>query len=126
MIKNLSSRSAKYWIRAEEVYNERYKIYLVSTPVERISLTFVKDQETRKDEYSKVKAIIMEMILKAIPTELATEAAQKRYDDPIEVMMMIMTRYQPGSRSEKEALLQRITNPEMFWTEEQALPTLKM
>jgi hypothetical protein len=41
-------------------------------------------------------------------------------------MMMIMTRYQPGSRSEKEALLQRITYPEACWTVEQALPALKM
>ena len=39
---------------------------------------------------------------------------------------MIMSKYQPGSKKEKEMLLQQITNPEVGWTEEQALTTLKM
>ena len=86
----------------------------------------IQNPETSKDEYLKVKAIVVEMILKAIPTDLATEAVQKRYEEPIEVTMMIMAKYQPGSTSEKEALLQRITRPEVCWKEEEALPALKM
>ena len=51
LIKNLSKRAAKYWTQVEEVVNERSKIYLVSTPVERIKLAFAKDPEMSKDEY---------------------------------------------------------------------------
>ena len=81
--------------------NERYKRYLILIPVERLKLEFTKDEETGKEEYSKVKVIIMETPLKAIPKDLATEATQNRLDEPMEVMLTIMARYQPGSRKEK-------------------------
>ena len=60
-----------------------------------------KDAELGKEEYSRVKAIIMEMILKSIPKELATEATQKRLEEPNEVTLTIMSKYQPGSKKEK-------------------------
>ena len=68
----------------------------------------------------------MEMILTSTPKELATEATQKRLEEPTEVTLMIVSKYQPGNKKEKEMLLQQITNPEVGWTEEQALTTLKM
>jgi hypothetical protein len=83
-----------------------------SSLVDRLTLEFKEDEELGKEEYSKVKAIIREMITKAIPKDLRTEEVQKRYEDPTEVMMMIMVKYQPGSRKEKEALLQQIQSPE--------------
>jgi hypothetical protein len=61
------------------------------------------NKELDKEEYSKVKAVIKEMILKAIPKELADEVTQKRYENPAEIMLMIMVKYQPGTRKEKEA-----------------------
>ena len=94
--------------------------------MERLKLEPMKDPELRKEEYSKVKAIIMEMVLKSIPLDLAKEATQKRLDEPTEVTLMIMTRYQPGSRKEKEMLLQQITSPEVGWTAEQSLSNLKL
>ena len=63
------------------------------------------------------------MLLKAIPKDLVTEAV---HEDPMKVMLMIMVKYQPGSKKEKEALLQQITNPEACWHEERALATLNM
>ena len=48
------------------------------------------------------------MILKAIPKEIVTEAIQKRYKDPIQVMLLIMIKYQPGSRREREVILNQI------------------
>jgi len=106
-------RSSKYWTKLEEVVEEKYKRFLKLTPTERLKLEPMKDPELCKDEYSKVEAIIMEMILKSIPLDLATEATQKRLDEPTEVTLMIMTKYQPGSRKEKEMLLQQTTNPEV-------------
>ena len=41
---------------------------------------FEDDEEASKEEYSKVKAIIVEMLLKAIPKELATESQTLRLD----------------------------------------------
>lgn len=55
-----------------------------------------------------------------------TEAVQKRHEDPVAVMLMIVVKYQPGSRKEKEALLQQIQNPDVCWKEEKAFSTLKM
>ena len=48
------------------------------------------------------------MILKVIPKDIVTEAVQKRYKDPIQVMLLIMIKYQPGSRKEREAILNQI------------------
>jgi len=93
VIKNMSKRSSKYWSRLDEVIDERYKEFLKMTPTERLKLEPMKDPELCKEGYSKVKAIIMEMILKSIPLDLATEAAQKRLEEPTELMLMIMTKY---------------------------------
>ena len=105
---------------------KRYKKFLSSKPVEKLTLEFKEDEELAKEEYSKVKATIQEMIMKALPKGLKTEAVQKRYATPEAVMLMIMVKYQPGTRKEKEALLQQIQNPESCWKEEKALSNLKM
>ena len=106
VIKNLSRRSSKYWQRLEEVVEERCKKFLGSKPVEKLTLEFKEDEELDKEEYSKVKATIQEMIMKALPKGLKTEAIQKRCATPEAVMLMIMVKYQPGTRKEKEALLE--------------------
>ena len=121
VIKNLSKRSARYWTRLEDVVEERYKIFLMSKPVEKLKLEFKEDDELSKEEYSKVKSIIQEMIMKALPTSLKTEAVQKRYSDPKAIMLMIMVKYQPGTRKEKEALLQQIQDPPQSWKKESEL-----
>ena len=74
----------------------------------------------------KVKATIQEMIMKALPKELKTEAVQKRYSNPEAVMLMVMVKYKPGIRKEKEALLQQIQNPPQSWNKEIALNHLKL
>ena len=74
VIKNLSKRSSRYRQRLEEIVEERYKKFLSSKPVEKLTLEFKEDEDLVKDEYSKVKATIQEMIMKALPKGLKTEA----------------------------------------------------
>ena len=126
VVKNLSKRSSKYWMRLEEIVEERYKKFLSSKPVEKLTLEFNEDEELAREEYSKVEATIQEMIMKALPKGLMTEAVQKRYSNPEAVLLMIMVKYQPGTRKEKEALLEQIQNPESSWKEEKALSNLEM
>ena len=78
VLKNLSKRSSKYWTRLEDVVEERYKTFLMSKPEERPKLEFKEDEELAKEEYSKVKSVIQEMIMKALPKGLMTEAVQRR------------------------------------------------
>jgi hypothetical protein len=125
-IKNLSKRSSKYWTRLDDVVEERYKIYLMSKPVEKLTLEFKEDDELSKDEYTKVKSVIQEMITKALPKGLRTEAVQKRYSDPEATMLMIMIKYQPGSRKEKEALLQQIQEPPQSWQKGRSIVQLEV
>ena len=94
--------------------------------MEKLKLEFKEDEELSKEEYSKVKSVIQEMIMKALPKSLRTEAVQKRCSDPEAIMLMVMVKYQPGTRKAKEALLQQIQNPEECWNEEQARTTLKL
>lgn len=101
VIKNLSKRSAKYWTRLEKVVEERYKKFLSSKPVDELKLEFKEDEELSKEEYSKVKAVIQEAIMKAFPKYLMTESVQKRHGDLAAAMLVVMVKYQPGTRKEK-------------------------
>ena len=96
------------------------------SPIERINTEFKDDEDANTEEFSRVKAIITEIDLKTIPKEIVAEAVQKSYDDPTKVMLLIMIKYQPGSRREKEALLQQISCPEFCGSDERAPTTLKM
>ena len=122
----MSKGSSKYWTRLEEVVEERYKKFLSSKPVEKLTLEFKEDDELSKEEYAKTKAVIQEMIMKALPKSLMTEAVQKRYSNPEAVMLMVIVKYQPGTRKEKEALLQQIQYPSQSWKKERALSHLKL
>ena len=126
VMKNLLKRASKYRTILESTVEEMYKRYLKSSPAERLRLNFKEDEEASKDEYSKVRAIVNEMLLKASPKDLVTEAVQKRLEGPMKVTLMIMVKYHLGSKKEKEALPKQITHPETCWNEERALTTLKM
>ena len=56
-----------YWTLAEKIVDERYKEHLLLSPMEEISKEVKDHSEADKEEFSRVKAIIHEMILKAIP-----------------------------------------------------------
>ena len=126
VICNLSRRAKQYWLLDEKIVSERYKSHLLMTPIEKLTKEIKDHEEADKEVYAKIKSIIHEMILKAIPKEIATEATQKRFEEPINLMLLIMIKYQPGSRKEKEAILQQIGSPEAGWTEEKALANLKL
>ena len=126
MICNLSKRAKIYWTLVEKIVNERYKDHLLLSPAVKLNKDFKDHEEADKEEFSRVKAIIHEMILKALPKEVVTEAIQKRYKDPIQVMLLIMIKYQPGSRKEREVILNQIGYPEVGWTEEKALTNLRL
>ena len=49
---------------------ERYKDYLLLSPVEKINRDFKEDEETDKEEFNRVGTIILQMLLKAIPMTL--------------------------------------------------------
>jgi len=69
VIQNHSKRSSKNWTRLEEVVEERCKKFLSSKPVEKLMLELKEDEELSKEEYSKVKTVIQEMIMKALPND---------------------------------------------------------
>ena len=93
MICNLSKRAKTYWTLVEKIVNERYKDHLLLSPVEKLNKDFKDHEEADKEEFSRVKAIINEMILEAIPKDIVTEAVQKRYEDPVQVMLLTMVKY---------------------------------
>ena len=49
------------------------------------------------------------MLLKSMPKDLAAEAITKRLENPMKILLMVMIKYQPGGRREREALLSQIT-----------------
>ena len=74
VICSLPKKAKTYWTLVEKIVDERYKDYLLLSPVEKISKEEKDHEEADKEEFSRVKAIIHEMILKAIPKDIVTEA----------------------------------------------------
>jgi hypothetical protein len=126
VICNLPKRAKEYWTLVKEIVNERYKEHLMLSPVEKLSKEFTDHAEAAIEDFARVKAIIHEKILKALPKEIVTEAIQKRYKDPIQVMLLIMIKYQPGSGKEREVILNQIGYPEVGWNEEKAFTNLRL
>jgi hypothetical protein len=54
----------------EKSNEERYKKHLALSSVERIRTEFKDDEDANKEEFKRDKAIITEMLLKAIPKNL--------------------------------------------------------
>ena len=124
-ISNLSRKASIYWQRTLEVVQGRYNKHLESTPLGRLDMEYSEEPEEKAKEYTKVRSVIAEMLLKALPKDLSAEAITKRLEDPMKILLLVMIKYQPGGRREREALLNQITNPESCWTEEQALEAVR-
>lgn len=77
---------------------ERYKKYLTSTPLERLELKHEKKEIEEEEKYERLSVVIFEMLLRALPSSIATEAIAKRMKDPTEVMLFVMIKYKPGGR----------------------------
>ena len=97
---NLSRRAGQYWKRTIEVVNERYKIHQEATPLNKLTMTYEEVEEETDPRLSKVRSVITEMLLKALPKDLSAEAITKRLDDPMKILHFIMVKYQPGGRKE--------------------------
>ena len=69
-----------------------------------MSKEFPTEEVEKKEKHEKTRSIITEMLLKAIPKDLASEAIAKRLDNPTKILLLIMVKYQPGGRKEREAL----------------------
>jgi hypothetical protein len=124
-ITNLSRRTNEFWTKGMEVVKLRYEDYLKATPIERLTLEFPVEDIEVNPVYEKTRSTITEMILKAIPKDLASEATTKRLDNPLKILLLIMIKYQPGGRKEREAILKDITNPEACWYEDKALEAIR-
>jgi hypothetical protein len=70
VICNLSKRARQFWTLVERKVAESYKKYLLLSPVEKINRDFKEDEDTNKEEFNRVKAIINELLIKAIPNDL--------------------------------------------------------
>ena len=120
-----SKRSTEFWTKSIEVVQERYQEHLKATPIQKLIMEFeAQDIEVNKD-YEKLRSVVTEMLLKALPKSLAAEAITKRLDNPLKILLMILIKYQPGGRKEKEAILHQITNPEVCWNEEKTLEEIR-
>jgi hypothetical protein len=124
-ISNLSKRAGKIWKQGLLVVGKRYQKHLEATPLERLQMEHAEEEIEVDVKYEKVRNVITEMLLRAIPKNLAAEAITKRLDNPLKITLLIVIKYQPGGRKEREAILTQITNPEACWSEDKALEGIR-
>ena len=73
-ISNWSKRAGEFWKQGFELVGRRYQSYLEATPLERLEMEHIKEEIEVDDKYEKIRSVIAEMLLKAIPKSLAAEA----------------------------------------------------
>ena len=62
MSSNLSKKATNYWKIVERVVDERCQKHWVSSPAEKLNSEYKDDEEEKKEEYSKERAIIIEAL----------------------------------------------------------------
>ena len=50
-------------------------------------MTYSEEPEEKAKEYGKVRSVVAEMLLKALPKDLSEEAITKRLEDPMKILL---------------------------------------
>jgi len=124
-INNLSKRAGEFWKEGLELVSRRYQAYLEATPLQRLEMEHIEEEIEVDEKYAKVRSVLTEMLLKAIPKSISAEAITKRLENPLQILLLVIVKYQPGGRREREAVLSQITNPEVCWSEDKALEGIR-
>ena len=113
MIGDLSTSAADWWNSTMQLTLEIYKVWLASTPLERLRLKPPNPVDPTKfrngSQIQRLEQRVTTILLPSIPSELRHDLISARQLWPSAILYRILRSYQPGGWGERSMLLTELT-----------------
>ena len=113
MIGDLSTSAADWWNSTMQSTLEVYKVWLASTPLERLRLKPPNPVDSTKfrngHQIQRLEQRVTTILLPSIPLELRHDLISARQLWPSAILYRILRSYQPGGWGERSMLLTELT-----------------
>ena len=113
MIGDLSTSAADWWNSTMQSTLEVYKVWLASTPLERLRLKPPNPVDSTKfrngSQIQRLEQRVTTILLPSIPLELRHDLISARQLWPSAILYRILRSYQPGGWGERSMLLTELT-----------------
>ena len=126
---DISESSSVWWREVMKVVEDCYDRWLMSSPLERLSIEPVETESLGSSRWVRVNARAASMLLAAMGEDLRGDMVARRCTQScVKMMFRVFTYYQPGGSAERTDVLKRLQNPLDYAagdTLEQALKTVR-
>ena len=110
MLRDLSSRSWRWWDRVYEAALKHYHDYQQADPLSRGLLRPDLPEDLRHHTFARLESRAVSMILHAVPESVSSQALATRSLSTVGLLFQILKQYQPGGLGERQELLKSLTD----------------
>ena len=114
LMADISSTSSVWWSSVLRSAEDAYQRWLTATPLQRLRLRVVPEEQTALWPRTAQRAITM--LLTAIPEEVRCELISSRKLDVAEIVFKLFTVFQPGGPQERAQLLKEVSDDRLSQT----------
>ena len=112
-MQDLSDGSSEWWSKVMKTANDFYNKWTLSSPVDKLTIHPVKDEELEAGKWSRVNSRAASMVMLALHETVRVEMVQRRTTgSTVGILFRLLTLYQPGGQREKVTILQGLQQPE--------------
>ena len=109
---DLSDGSATWWKQVRSKAAFAYDKWVVSGPMERLSITPEGTNDLEEGRWSRVNSRAASMVLTALDESIRSELVSRRMTGSVTaIVFRLLTLYQPGGEEEKYRTLQQLQSP---------------
>ncbi|CAE7934645.1 RE1, partial [Symbiodinium sp. KB8] len=109
---DLSDGSAAWWKQVRSKAAFAYDKWVVSGPMERLSITPEGTNDLEEGRWSRVNSRAASMVLTALDESIRSELVSRRMTGSVTaIVFRLLTLYQPGGEEEKYRTLQQLQSP---------------
>ena len=122
---DLSDGSAVWWKQVRGAASEAYDVWVVSGPIEKLSVVPNITDELEGGRWSRVNSRAASMVLTALDESIRSELVSRRMTgSTTSIIFRLLTLYQPGGEEEKFRTLQQLQSPPQELEEPRAVEAL--
>ena len=112
-MQDLSDGSSEWWSKVMKTANDFYNKWTLSSPVDKLTIHPVKDEELEAGKWSRVNSRAASMVMLALHETVRVEMVQRpTTGSTVGILFRLLTLYQPGGQREKVTILQSLQQPE--------------
>ena len=108
-IQDLAPKAHIWWALVLEEAKRSYRLWMVATPFERITIQGTPSDDLRSDKYVRLESRALAMLSKAVPASIYDHALSVRNTTCCGLVFFVLKAYQPGGLHERTELLKGLT-----------------